>query len=429
MQLPQLGFLTAECAVAAAMVLALVRIKPYAGLGPLFVTMGAWQFLQTLLANSFYVPLTGELSVSPGSTALFAGNLFAVLVVYVRVGPRRARELIAGLVAANLSLTVWALVLGWHLTQPETVNLLGVPVEVFSLNARLTLVGTLVTALDVILVAIVWEVLGRAVPTALAARSIGTLGLVLAADTLLFATGAFAGTELWLPILVSGLVGKTFCAVLYGLIFGLWLRAEGVHYARVVPDGPVYGLFSSVEPASPKGHAELRDAETGLYTADFFRDVLPAEVAKAVRGERDAVFVLFDLDHFRTYARMYGPEARRRVIMEMGMLLLSEIGPTDLAVRYGPDQFGLFLYNGGVARGHAVATGVRRRLRAAMKGSQPPMPGELTLTVGVAAVGGDETDARALTFAAEARVHSGKQEGRDRVVAHGGEARKRATPL
>jgi hypothetical protein len=160
----QIGFLTAECIVGAAFVLSLIRLREPLGLGPLFVVLGSWQFLQTLLAISFYVPIGGGLSVSPGSTSLFAGNLFAVLAVYVRVGPAETRKLIFGLIVANLILTIWTLLLGWHLASAGTVNLLGVPLDIFAINARTMLVGTLVTALDVVVVSMVWEVVAWCSP-------------------------------------------------------------------------------------------------------------------------------------------------------------------------------------------------------------------------------------------------------------------------
>jgi diguanylate cyclase (GGDEF)-like protein len=239
-------------------------------------------------------------------------------------------------------------------------------------------------------------------------------------DTLLFATGAFGGTELWLPILVSGLFGKSWCAGVYGLIFGVWLNLEGTHYANV-GRGPIRGVLAdwSLGTADDRAARSVRDPATGLYTAGFFLDVLDMEVDKAVRAERNAVLVLIDLDQFRAYARLYGPEIAGRIQGVVGRTLLSDASSQDLMVRYADDQYALFLHHGGVARGHAVATGVRRRLRAAFANADPALP-DLTFTAGVAEVGGDCASGRALTFAAESRVHHGKLTGRDQIVVSGG---------
>ncbi|MCO4745968.1 MAG: diguanylate cyclase [Proteobacteria bacterium] len=412
----QFGFLTVECLVGAAFVLALVRLREPLGLGPLFVVLGSWQFLQTLLAISFYVPIGGDFSVSPGSTSLFAGNLFAVLAVYVRVGVVQTRRLVFGLIVANLILTVWTLLLGWHLAAGETVNLLGVPMSIFAVNARTMLVGTLVTALDVVIVSMVWEVLGRLVPDWLTLRAVLSLVLVLATDTFLFATGAFGGTDLWLPILVSGLLGKSWCALVYGLVFGAWLHAAGAHYAQV-GRGPIRGVLADwgLDAVDDDAVKKIRDAESGLYSASFFLDVLDMEVTKALRAERDAVLVLLDLDQFRAYTRLYGPEIAGRIPRVLGLTLLDEASSQDLMVRYADDQYVLFLHHGGTARGHAVATAVRRRLRAALANADPALP-DVTFTAGVAEVEPECTSGRALTFTAESRVHRGKLAGRNQIV-------------
>lgn len=419
MNVTQFAFLTLECVVGAALVLLLLRARYAVGLGALLVTLGSWQFLQTLLANTYYVSLGGGLTVSPGSTALFAGTLFAVLAVYVRLGALEARRLILGLIAANLALIVWSLMLGWHLTSQPHVNLLGVPTEIFALNTRLILAGTMVMALDVLLITLVWEIVGRVLPLWVTARAILSLALVLAMDSILFSTGAFAGTEFWLPILASGLVGKTWCALVYGLLFGAWLASEGPQYGRVIRRGPVQGLLSDLAFGQQReAPDQLRDGETGLYSLGFFRDVLGAEVVIARRAGRPAVLVLFDLDGFRAFTREHGPEVRTRVIAELSLVLLAEIRPQELAVRYGEDGFALYLSDGGIARGRAVATAVLRRFGAALASAVPPLPA-VTATVGIAEVDEGCDSARALTFAAEARVHRGKVEGRNRVVSSG----------
>ena len=116
-----------EAAVAAAVLLGLFSLRRFFGLAPVYTTVGVFYYLATLLAGTTFVRVTPELLMSPGSVALFPASLFAVLLVYIREDAKEARNMIYGLLAANVSASVLGLLVSQHLTGPLAFNPLALP--------------------------------------------------------------------------------------------------------------------------------------------------------------------------------------------------------------------------------------------------------------------------------------------------------------
>src|SRR5207249_5209233 len=104
-----------EIFVTSAFLLGLFRLRHKLGLVPFYMALAGLQQLQTLLALTVYVQIVPGIAISPGSTVLFTGMLFTILLVYIREDASEARRLIYGLVAANLTVAILSFLLGLHL--------------------------------------------------------------------------------------------------------------------------------------------------------------------------------------------------------------------------------------------------------------------------------------------------------------------------
>src|SRR5262244_2568736 len=104
-----------EILFTSAALLGLFRLRHKIGSVPLYVTLGGMQQLQTLLALTVYVEVLPNIVISPGSTVLFTGMLFTILLVYIPEDASEARKLIYGLLAANLTVAILSFLLGLHL--------------------------------------------------------------------------------------------------------------------------------------------------------------------------------------------------------------------------------------------------------------------------------------------------------------------------
>jgi len=166
-------------------------------------------------------------------------------------------------------------------------------------------------------------------------------------------------------------------------------------------------------------HAQLQaavDALTGLATYRVLRDRLASEVARSDRAG-DAFAVLFvDLDNFKQVNDRFGHEAGNEVLRAAARECSSHIRSTDLAARYGGDEFVLLLVRTGVEGGRGVAEKVRASVETI--GRRLGYPENLvTVSIGVAEFApgrGPETED--VLVAADRALYRAKASGRNQVA-------------
>jgi diguanylate cyclase len=138
--------------------------------------------------------------------------------------------------------------------------------------------------------------------------------------------------------------------------------------------------------------ASLRDSLTALPNRAAFLEKLGALFAKD-RAASATSLVLLDIDHFREINGKYGSSAGNKALRRLAALFRKTIKKDDFVARIGGDEFA-FLF-AGVPQNTAEAIAERLRqsveaLRFATSGGD----GEhLTVSIGVAAVGGTATAA------------------------------------
>ena len=89
----------------------------------------------------------------------------------------------------------------------------------------------------------------------------------------------------------------------------------------------------------------LRDAMTGLYNRRFLEEFIDKVMSQVQReGETYSVMML-DVDFFKMVNDTYGHDVGDKVIVEIGKLLRESIRESDLAIRYGGEEFVVMLHN------------------------------------------------------------------------------------
>ena len=156
------------------------------------------------------------------------------------------------------------------------------------------------------------------------------------------------------------------------------------------------------------------DSLTGLATFRVLRDRLASETARSARTG-DAFAVLFlDLDNFKQVNDEFGHEAGNEVLRSAAREFAALIRSTDLAARYGGDEFVLVLVRTGLQGALVVAQKVRADVEA--MGTRLGYPtGLVTVSIGVAEArpGPDQED---VLITADRALYRAKQEGRNRVA-------------
>jgi len=157
------------------------------------------------------------------------------------------------------------------------------------------------------------------------------------------------------------------------------------------------------------------DVLTGLPNRRAILEALHWQIAYARRAHLPLTVVLCDLDHFKSINDVHGHEGGDLALKAFSRALRTVKRETDLAGRWGGEEFLLVLPNTDLA-GAAVFC---ERLHQRLQTLDVPMPGDGTAAVrasmGVARVWTTEGEDAAIRRA-DAALYRAKESGRNRVV-------------
>jgi len=104
--------------------------------------------------------------------------------------------------------------------------------------------------------------------------------------------------------------------------------------------------------------AAFRDDLTGLYNQRFFYESLANELETANRNKTPVSMIMFDVDNFKGINDSYGHQTGDMALRAIGDYLRRTGRMTDIAARYGGDEFVVLLRNtyleGARIRGNAI---------------------------------------------------------------------------
>ncbi|MCM2301949.1 MAG: PAS domain S-box protein [Flavobacteriaceae bacterium] len=224
----QLLILLLQTLIVAGLIIALFRLRTIFGLGLLYTALGVFQFIQVFLSSSIYFEVVNGIFVTPGNI-VFTGSLFAILLVYIREDALEARKIIYAILAANLVMSFMQIVISWGIDNDGIKNIYNLPIEFFTQQSRVVIVGTLVLFLDVFAIIFLYEIISKKVSLLFLGIFL-TMILVLTIDTLLFSFGVFVGSKMFLGSFFASLISKYAAAFIFSLIFSFYLH----HFDRLI---------------------------------------------------------------------------------------------------------------------------------------------------------------------------------------------------
>jgi diguanylate cyclase (GGDEF)-like protein len=158
----------------------------------------------------------------------------------------------------------------------------------------------------------------------------------------------------------------------------------------------------------------LVDGLTGIANRRHCEDTLTAEIARADRLGTPLTLVLADLDDFKLVNDVHGHATGDDVLREFAAVLRQTVRDTDVAGRWGGEEFLLLLpgtdAEGGANLGDRVRTALHERSFLGRDGSVVTV----TCSFGVAQHQPGETE-RAFFAAADRALYRAKHEGKNRV--------------
>ncbi|HOW70338.1 MAG TPA: diguanylate cyclase [Phycisphaerae bacterium] len=158
-----------------------------------------------------------------------------------------------------------------------------------------------------------------------------------------------------------------------------------------------------------------RDPLTGLYNRRHFNEVVVRQFAAAQRYGADLTCLMFDLDHFKEINDRLGHRAGDEILILLAHSISSQLRTSDLAARFGGDEFIALLPQTSSAAATSLANRIKREFTLNVANSFPAAPA--TLSIGAASLFATHTDSpEALIHEADVALYCAKTHGRNRLV-------------
>jgi diguanylate cyclase (GGDEF)-like protein len=152
------------------------------------------------------------------------------------------------------------------------------------------------------------------------------------------------------------------------------------------------------------------DQLTGLCNRYKLEELFEFERSQSLRYKTDLSIMLIDIDHFKSINDNYGHNAGDIVLKELALTLKKSIRNSDVAVRWGGEEFIVITPKTTLEQAQQLA----ETIRYIMKSTSYSEIGHLTASIGVASF--EENDSlKSLVQRADSALYRAKKLGRDNV--------------
>ena len=161
------------------------------------------------------------------------------------------------------------------------------------------------------------------------------------------------------------------------------------------------------------------DELTGLYNRRFLEDYGRKLIAMARRKESPVGVVMMDLDHFKEFNDVYGHEVGDRILRHFAKTVTPAIRETNLAARFGGEEFVVLLPDTGLQSCILVAERIRNAVARSSVPLGPDRPSsQLTVSLGIAVYPEHGQTLEELLLASDKALYESKRAGRNRTTVY-----------
>jgi diguanylate cyclase (GGDEF)-like protein len=161
----------------------------------------------------------------------------------------------------------------------------------------------------------------------------------------------------------------------------------------------------------------IRDPLTGLFNRRFMQEALTRELHRVERSAQPLTVVMLDLDHFKNINDRYGHDAGDETLRRLGLLLKLQIRGSDIACRYGGEEFAFILPEASLNDTIRRLEQLRRDIKQLTFRHQAKLIGNLSGSFGIAVYPQHGSTGEQLLKAADEALYRAKQAGRDCIMA------------
>ena len=157
------------------------------------------------------------------------------------------------------------------------------------------------------------------------------------------------------------------------------------------------------------------DTLTGLSTYRVLRDRLAFEIERSKRNGETFAVLFLDLDRFKQVNDTFGHEAGNDILRHVSSEIRHAVRASDVASRYGGDEFVVILTRTDLTGAERVAEAIRAGIEGVGRRLGYP-PGTITVSVGLAEFDPRQPGAGDLLVEADRALYRAKASGRNAVA-------------
>ncbi len=175
-------------------------------------------------------------------------------------------------------------------------------------------------------------------------------------------------------------------------------------------------IYRSIEEERKRAYQRsIRDPLTGLFTRVYMQDVVTRQFGIHDRDSSAPVAaVMVDIDHFKRINDTYGHATGDQVLRQVAGVLKDAVRETDVPVRFGGEEFIVFLVGASASDAMSYAERIRTEIEASEFGIGASDSLRVTISLGVGQRAQREPQ-EALLMRVDEALYRAKEGGRNRV--------------
>ncbi|TAN52690.1 MAG: GGDEF domain-containing protein, partial [Betaproteobacteria bacterium] len=191
--------------------------------------------------------------------------------------------------------------------------------------------------------------------------------------------------------------------------------AEKGKLAKILADNIGLGI-ANLKLRESMRNLSIRDPLTGLFNRRYMEEALALELHRSKRNAAQLAVIMIDIDHFKRFNDNFGHDGGDAVLRSLGNFLKNQVRGSDIACRYGGEEFILILSPSTAEGARLRAEKIRADAEQLSVNHAGRDLGAITLSLGVAVFPDHASEAAATVKAADVALYQAKSGGRNRVV-------------
>lgn len=165
------------------------------------------------------------------------------------------------------------------------------------------------------------------------------------------------------------------------------------------------------------------DGLTSLFNRQYFKEVLTQSIATAKRYDNDISMLFIDIDDFKQINDTHGHSTGDEVIQLVAQAIQGSKRDSDVAARFGGEEFVLMMPHTEGIKGYVCAERIRKRVEQIETGT-PDNPIRVTVSIGLASFPQNCKSAAELIKRADSALYLAKGAGKNTISMYKEEKRR-----